>query len=125
MTPDSGAGDRCKGTGRDKAGNLKTLGSGAGDRCKGAAQRNKNYYPLAKPRLVEAHDSDSSTVVLCTGQVRSPPGPLTAVNPPYTQHLINNSGNEIEGKLAGPDGNVIEAGQGNLVQDVGAGRMGT
>ena len=45
----------------------------------GAAQQDKNNYLLAEPRLAEAHDFDSSTVVQRTGQDRSPMGPLTPV----------------------------------------------
>ena len=63
----------------------------------GAAQGDENDYLLAKPWLLEAHDSDSSTVVQRTGQDRSPTGPLRVDNPPYTQHLGGDNVNKDEG----------------------------
>ena len=85
----------------------------------GAAQRNENDYPLVEPRLVEAHDSDSSTVVRCTGQVCSPIGPLAVNNPPYTQHLSNDSVSKDKG--AGLDDSVQGAGAGLENRSKGAG----
>ena len=55
-----------------------------------------------------AHDSESSTVVQCTGQVLSPTGPLSVDNPSYTQHLSFDSVSK-------------EAGLDDLVQGAGAG----
>ena len=92
-------------------------------------------YPLALPRLVEAPNYDSSTVVQCTGQDRSPTGPRTLVNPPYTQHRggddmnkdepVGLDGNAIKDEPAGLDGNGNKdggAGQDNKVKGEGAGR---
>ena len=73
---------------------------------KGAAQWAEIDYLLAEPRLAEAPDYDSSTVVQCTGQDCSPTGPRTVVNPPYTQHRGHDSVNKDKG--VGLDGNENE-----------------
>ena len=44
-----------------------------------------NYYLLADPRLVEAHDD--GTIVQSTGAARSSPQTLALVNPPCSQRL--------------------------------------
>ena len=115
-----------------------------------AAQWAEIDYPLAKPRLVEAPNNDSSTVVQSTGQDRSPTGPCTMVNPPYTQHRgRDNLNKDVEAGLdsnenedkgaglnrnmtkdhgAGLDGNMIEdepvGPYGNLIKDEPAGLDG-
>jgi hypothetical protein len=92
---------------------------------KGAAQRAKIDYLLAEPRLAEAPDDNSSTVVQCTGQDCSPTGPRAVVNPPYTQHRGRDSINKDEG--AGLDGNMTEdepTGLGGKIKDQGAGPDG-
>ena len=91
----------------------------------GGAQRAEIDYLLAKPRLAEAPDDDSSTVVQCTGQDHSPKGPRAVVNPPYTQCRGSDSVNKDEG--AGLDGNRTEdesAGLGRKIKDQGAGPDG-
>ena len=92
-----------------------------------AARRAEIDYLLAEPRLAEAPDNDSSTVVQCTGQDRSPMGPRAVVNPPYTQHRGRDSVNKDEG--AGLDSKRNEdKGAGlnrNVIKDQRRGRMGT
>ena len=93
----------------------------------GAAQRAEIDYLLAEPRLAEAPDYDSSTVVQCTGQDCSPMGPRAVVNPPYTQHRGRDSMNKDEG--AGLDDNENKDKgvglNGNVIKDQGAGPEGT
>ena len=107
------------------------MGQGGADKGdskgEGAAQRAVIDYLLAKPRLAEAPDEDSSTVVQCTGQDRSPTGSRTVVNPLHTQHRGRDSMNKDEG--AGLDDNENKdkgAGlNGNVIKDQGAGPEGT
>ena len=79
----------------------KAEGQGGADKGdsegEGAAQRAEIDYLLAEPRLAEAPNDDSSAVVQCTRQDRSPTGSCTMVNPPHTQHRGRYSKNEDKG----------------------------
>ena len=68
---------------QDKAEGVEQGGADKGNsEGEGAVQWDENDYLLAKPRLVEADDSDYSTVVQRTGQARSPTGPSQKITLP-------------------------------------------
>jgi hypothetical protein len=122
MVIDKSLGDENKAEGMGQGG--ADEGDSEGE---GAAQRAKIDYLLAKPRLAEAPDEDSSTVLQCTGQDRSPTGSRTVVNPLHTQPRGRDSMNKAEGAgLDDTENKDKGAGlNGNVIKDQGAGPEGT
>ena len=116
ITQSLGDKNEAEGVGQDGADRGNSKGEGA-------AQRAVIDYLLAKPRLAEALDNDTSRVVQCTGQECSPTGSHTVVNPPHTQQWGRDSGKKDEG--AGLDDNQNKDKgvglNGNVIKDQGAG----
>ena len=85
MEQGEGAGRQEQGRGSE---GTNSEGEGAGrhelNRARGAGRWDSYSYPLAKPRLVEAHGD--STVVQPTGTDRSAPQHLPAPEPPERRH---------------------------------------